>query len=267
MNEPTSDRLISLYQRLSKHSNYQVLPSQLTELIPAAALTVNSRHERARMDFISQYVDFQDKSVVDVGGNTGYFTFESLGAGADHVEFVEGNSAHCEFVSEAAAQLKVSNRITTLNRYFDFKDDTIATTRNCDIMLLLNVLHHIGDDFGSSKYGKSDALLEIARHLQSTSRVATTLVFQLGFNWKGDRNECLFDRGTKLEMIQFIEQAVEGTWDIVAIGIASRSNGIVTYSLVSETNMERDEALGEFLNRPLFILKKSPNLRRDGGKC
>jgi hypothetical protein len=56
-----------------------------------------------------------------------------------------------------------------------------------DIVLLFNVIHHLGDDFGDKsllwkKAKEKMKLVSIAFH---TNEV---LVLQMGFCWKGDRN-------------------------------------------------------------------------------
>ena len=81
------------------------------------------------------------------------------------------------------------------------------------------------------------------------------LVFQLGFNWKGDRSKPLFNNGIKAEMINFIQEGIKNTWKILHIGVAEGTKGSVVYSALNDRNIERDDNLGEFLNRPIFILK------------
>lgn len=81
------------------------------------------------------------------------------------------------------------------------------------------------------------------------------LAFQLGFNWKGDKKFPLFEKGTKSELIDFIEHGVPDCWSIQKIGIAERTIDTVAYKELNKDNIQRDDALGEFLNRPLFIMK------------
>ena len=81
------------------------------------------------------------------------------------------------------------------------------------------------------------------------------LIFQLGFNWKGDTKQCLFEHGTKSEMIQFIKDGIKGFWEIIEIGVAEKKDGVVTYEPLNVFNVKRNDTLGEFLNRPIFILK------------
>jgi hypothetical protein len=117
------------------------------------------------------------------------------------------------------------------------------------------VLHHVGDDFGDSALDMATAKQQILDKLNWLSGFADTLVFQLGFCWKGNRKLLLFENGTKEEMIDFIEKGVKSTWNVQALGIAEKTEGI-TYCKLTHENINRDDSLGEFLNRPLFILSR-----------
>jgi SAM-dependent methyltransferase len=254
----STQQLIALYHQSSKHSNYQVLPKCLVDLIPSGHLQVNSRHEEARMTFFRQHVEFKGKTVVDIGGNTGYFSFEAIASGAKKVTLIEGNTHHSQFVDAAAKLTKLDDRIDVRNEYFEFADGTMNQTP-FDVMLLLNVLHHVGDDFDDPTVMRENALTLIARYLRGVAAVASTLIFQLGFNWKGDRNLPLFPNGTKRELVDFVIGAVRGTWDINAIGVATMVEDRILYTLLDDNNVKRNDALGEFLNRPIFVMSRVPD--------
>jgi hypothetical protein len=40
-----------------------------------------------------------------------------------------------------------------------------------------------------------------------------------------------------------------------ALGIAEKRGNAIVFSDLSESNLARNDALGEFLNRPIFILR------------
>ena len=46
------------------------------------------------------------------------------------------------------------------------------------------------------------------------------MVFQMGFNWKGNRDKGLFENGTKEEMVEFIKEGTKECWKIVDVGVA-----------------------------------------------
>jgi SAM-dependent methyltransferase len=243
--------LLQLYQNTSKHSQYQVLPRRVQALLPQDRVSVKSRSEQERLDYLCSKLDVAGLRMADIGGNTGFFSFELLDRGAASVDYYEGNAEHCAFVSHAAHQLGLQDRLRTHHGYLHFEQPAIPTY---DAVLLLNVLHHIGDDYGDKGTRIEQVHDSIVGALRAMSRHARHLVFQLGFNWQGDPKRPLFIHGTKAEVIELVA-GVAQDYDTVAIGIAERHDGVVTYRDANPANLRRDDALGEFLNRPLFILR------------
>lgn len=215
-------------------------------------ITVKSRHETARLAYLASKLSFSGLRVADVGGNTGFFSFELLDRGAHRVDYYEGNKAHHDFVRAAAQQLGLGERLRTFNRYVTFTQDELAGT---DCTLLLNVLHHLGADFGDARLNKDAAKQNILSCLAALSRQTRQLVFQLGFNWKGDRHQPLFDHGTKAKLIDFVTQGTAADWTIQSVGVAEKSGDTVTFHDLNSANLARADALGEFLNRPIFIMR------------
>ena len=247
------EQLMELYANSSKHSSYQILPERLSRLIGADGIKARTRYERERLGYILSKIDVREKTIVDIGGNSGFFTFELIDAGAKQVWYYEGNSVHADFVKLASKALKVENSLLISNKYFSFEDE--LKNEKYDIILLLNVLHHIGDDYGNPTISLEKAKKEIIRQLNSLAEKTDILVFQLGFNWKGNRHTGLFENGTKQEMVEFIEQGTMQHWEIKNTGIAGKVAENIRYDDLNEHNMQRNDSLGEFLNRPLFILK------------
>lgn len=248
----TATPLLDLYQRTSKHSNYQVLAGALAPLLGSEAISVKSRHEHARLAYILSRVPVQGLHVADIGGNTGFFSFELLEQGARRVDYHEGNAAHHDFVQAAAQRLGLAGRLHTHLGYVSFEPSALPPV---DCTLLLNVLHHFGDDFGDRLAAKEAAKQRMLACLSALARSSRTLVFQLGFNWKGDRHLPLFAGGSKAEMMAFIAQGTAADWDMAAIGMAERDGGQIVYRDLSDRNIARDDSLGEFLNRPIFIMR------------
>lgn len=246
------DKLKSLYAKNSKHSNYQVLSTRLVSII-GNDIKIKSRYENERLAFILKNLEVQNRTILDIGGNTGFFTFEFIEKGAAHVDYYEGNKTHAEFVQLASDILGISENINIIDKYFDFEDE--LNNKHYDITLLLNILHHIGDDYGDKNLSIDNAKINIINQLNSLAKKTLFLIFQLGYNWKGNRNHCLFRYGTKKELIDFISNGIKDFWVIQAIGIAEKENNKIIYNTLNSKNIERTDSLGEFLNRPLFILK------------
>lgn len=245
------EKLKELYKNTSKHSNYQVLPEELRQFFDNNAIEVKSRNEKARLDYILQNVDIKNKSILDIGGNTGYFTFELLANGATNATYYDGNKEHAEFVRLASDVLKIRHKVSVNNEYYNF-----SQSDKFDIVLLLNVLHHVGDDFGNSDLSREKALEKIIEHLNFIMAHTDVLIFQLGFNWKGNILFPLFSNGTKKELIDFISSNLDKKYKILKIGIAEEKAEGIVYSDLNEKNIIRDDSLGEFLNRPIFIIKR-----------
>lgn len=236
-----------------KHAYYQVLPQRLESLLGDVTYSPCSRFEPQRMEYITSKISFERKRVIDIGCNMGYFTLSALELGAGHVTSYEGVKSHAEFVTRAAMLMEVDSRVTVRNQYFNFNE----LDAYYDIAILLNVLHHVGDDYGDQALTINEARESIINQLNSMKNIADNVIFQLGFNWRGNRNYGLFEDGTKIELIEFIKNGVKEIWNIDFIGIAKKDEGgNVIYSDLNNGNIERYDQLGEFLNRPLFILRK-----------
>ncbi|XAH23044.1 DUF1698 domain-containing protein [Xylophilus sp. GW821-FHT01B05] len=244
-----------------KHAAYQRLPQRLADILGPLAVELRPKFEHERWAYIRDNVPLRGRSVLDIGCNTGYFMFAALDDGARCVTGYEGGVFHADFARRTIGVLGEGARAEIKAEYFDFQ----SSGERVDVAFLLNVLHHVGDDYGDPSLDISAAKQAIAKSLREMHKVAERLVFQLGFNWKGDISRCLFDHGLKSEMIEFVREAVRGVWTVTAIGVATRGeDGEVRYSDVSPDNIARMDALGEFLNRPIFILERIEAAGFDG---
>ena len=245
-------QLKELYAKNSKHSNYQILSDKLASIIGDDQIEVKSRYERERLDYILKNIPIKGKTVLDIGGNSGFFTFEALEEGAESVHHYEGNKEHSDFVNKAAEVLQCKNKVEVTNAYYSFESED--TGKYYEVIFLLNVLHHLGDDFGDNSLSVDAAKELMMMQLNRMARKTDLLIFQLGFCWKGDRNTGLFEHGTKRELIDFVTEAVDGMWEIQNIGIPVKTGSDIKYVDLDDKNILREDSLGEFLNRPLFVM-------------
>ena len=238
-------------RRGSKHACYQDIPSLLQPLLPVPAADKLRRYDRERLRYLLARIEVRDRSVLDIGCNGGFFLLELLAAGARQTIGYEGSEDHAAFLAEAAATLGLGERLKVQPRYYDFDADT----GHHDVALLLNVLHHVGDDYGDPALTLAGAREHILRSLRQMRKRCDVLVFQLGFNWKGQRGASLFGHGTIAEMVDFVQRGVHGHWHLRHVGVAvSATVGGIQYQDLGSDNGHRKNELGEFLNRPLFIL-------------
>lgn len=246
------ERMKALYGKTTKHSHYQIMPDFLAELVDPSTLSKkHSRYEKERMAYFTRHLDFRGKKVLDIGANTGYFTFSSVSAGAAKVTAMEGNAEHAEFL-RTAAQL-FHKPVELVEGYLDFKG--AIPSAPFDIVLLLNVLHHVGDDFGDRTISIAAAKQAIIDNLNYFSDMTKHMVVQIGFSWKTNYDLPLFERGTKAEMIAMFRDGIKDHWEELAIGIPEEHDGVTQYYELSADNVARVDALGEFRNRPVFILR------------
>lgn len=245
---PLSDKLTALALASSKHSDYQTLHPMIAGLL-GSAYAPTGKKEAERLAFMNSRLSLQDKDVLDIGANTGYFSFAATQAGARQVTALEGNAVHAIFMQAAVEALTPSPPLRVENRYFDFSG-TRAIRH--DVVLCLNVLHHLGDDFGDQSLNIAQARQAIVTSLQTLADQCEWLWLQLGFNWKGRVTEPLFAHGSKQDIIDFVTQACGEAFSIDAIAIYDPASG--RYADASEALKARFDSAGEFLNRPLFLL-------------
>lgn len=246
------DELRELYQTIGKHSQYQALPKIIQSNLGIEFIPSKSRFERERLRFILENCSPKEKKVLDIGGNIGFFTFEMIFHGAERVVYYEGEKIYSTFVEILTQFLRFEEKIIIRESYFPF-DEPPPEFHN--LTLLLNVLHHVGDDFGSKNLNRLQAKQKILKYINVLSSYTEYLVFQMGFCWKGNRDMPLFPHGTKEEMICYLREGTEKLWNIVSIGVPEKHGEEVVYCPLNEKNILRDDSLGEFLNRPLFILE------------
>ncbi|MCB0752604.1 MAG: hypothetical protein KDC52_14125 [Ignavibacteriae bacterium] len=118
----TTTILNELLEKTSKHSYYQVIPECLSHLVNSKDLEIKSRWERERLEYILRFIKPKNKTFLDIGGNTGFFSFELLENGASKVYYYEGNKEHATFVNEASKLIGYQEKLLVMDKYFDFLD-------------------------------------------------------------------------------------------------------------------------------------------------
>lgn len=239
--------------KLSKHSNYQLLHPMVTNLIGQESYSPVGKLEIERCHYINKHLDLSGLSVLDIGANTGYFSFNAIEMGAKKVVAYEGNEEHANFLKQIS-DLLPKNNFSVINSYFDpIKDSN--NIKN-DVIFCLNVLHHVGDDYGDQELLISNALNEISKQLQALSLNTKYMFFQLGFNWKGDKSNPLFPNGLKDELIKFVEESSKSFWDLIDVSVFNSKQ----FSKINDKNISRFDELGEFANRPIFFMESKQNI-------
>jgi len=242
--------LDALYQRHSKHSSYQLVHPLLAPLLGRPGDLPAGKLEPQRQRFFASQLSYAGARVLDIGANTGYFSFAAIAGGAAAVQCYEGNADHAEFIRAGAAALGLTDRLQVQARYFEFQAEP---AKRHDIVLCLNVLHHLGDDFGDRSLAVEPARQRMLACLNGLADATSTLVLQLGFNWKGDVRHPLFDGGEKAAQLAFVEQGTRGAWSLAAVAVPDPLTR--EYEPLGPHNRARNDAVGEFMNRPIFVLR------------
>lgn len=241
--------LQSLYGQRSKHSGYQEVHPTLAGLLAPGTGPVANERDRLRQRYFDAAVPCAGARVLDIGANTGYFSFAALQRGAASVVCYEGNPVHARFIETAASALGLQRRLEVRCAYYDFD---AMPPEQFDLTYCLNVLHHLGDDFGDPALTLAQARGRMLAGVNRLSATTHTLVLQLGFNWKGDVRHPLFEGGQKAAMIEFVRAGIDATWWLDEVVAADARRG---YAPVDAGNVARDDSLGEFMNRPIFLLR------------
>lgn len=241
-----------------KHSAYHAVPRILNDLVVSKFPSISeTRAEAARFSYINERINFVEKTILDIGGNTGYFSFDAIVSGAKSVRIYEGDRKLCDIISAVASFAGLSSRIEINNSYFLF-DETQDAGDVYDICFLLNVMHHIGDDFGDKNINRIIARSLMLEKINSLANKCRFLVLQIGYIWKGNRDLPLFDKGEKSEIYAFLESGLEGRFRIRHCGVAMQNTASrIEYVDMTMENACRISYFREFLNRPLFILESS----------
>jgi len=250
MSPPASQDLRNLYLQHSKHASYQLVHPLIALHMPDIEGLPAGKLEAERQAYFDRSLLLTGARVLDIGANTGYFSFGALQSGASHVTCYEGNIEHAAFVAYAAEMAGLSDKLTMNACYFDFLQ---PFEQPFDVTYCLNVLHHLGDDFGDAELGMDAAREQMLRCLNYMAAITHTLMLQLGFNWKGNVRCPLFDDGEKSALIDFVAQGSAEHWRIEEVTVPAPVTRV--YEPISEANLPRNNQIGEFMNRPLFKLR------------
>ncbi len=139
------------------------------------------RRVENRLRAITGAVDFDGKSILDLGCNGGYFSF-AVAAAAERVVAVDGEAELIRLNQAKQAELGITN--------IDFQHalitpEFIDNMPNFDIILFLSVFHHMlcasqAHDWNTQSE-RSNAM-EVIRKLRGKSKI---LVFEMGYPWEG----------------------------------------------------------------------------------
>ena len=255
------EKILNDYLDGGKHSQYQNFPKFVSDEFGIVAdIDETWRGDTARYDYISKYLEqIQYESLVDIGANTGKFCLELAHTNKDKTFFAyEINSNYIDLIN-CIKQYFDMNNIKAINEAAD--KEGLSKIEECDVMLHMNVLHHAGVDFDARYVMDIEMFEEYAvEYLKLLSDKCNRLVFQLGYNWGGNKERPIVDTNNISGMIKFGKMISENSdWTIERVALYNRKE--CKYVEVDGNNYIKDiERLdminnSEFYKRPIFILK------------
>jgi len=258
------NKIIHWYYDNSKHSVYQSMPEFVQkELGILIEINQEWRGDVERYNYIKNHFDFNGKVILDIGANSGYFSLNLAKYFGKKVIAYEPNKNHCDIVNAIAEYFAINN-ITTFAKGVGFED--LKNLENSDVVLHLNVLHHTGVDF-DTKLVRNIAELKhyIANYFGVLKDKTSHLIFQMGYNWGGNKGTPIFDKINGNELVDFvIKVCYQNSWNVEKIGLAVKENNKIYYKnmpvpfdfeIINEL-ISKQTDLSEFYKRPIFVCKQ-----------
>lgn len=217
------ERLQKLYAETSKHGQYQTLPPRLAELL-GMQFEVNEewRGDRPRYPLIREYVQKSDcRTLLDVGANTGFFALSLAGdVPGLKVTACELNKTHARIIELLAEVGGYEVPVT------DQPADAAHVDRfgQFDCALHLNILHHAGHDFDAALVPDRGAFRAYAiDYLKRFRATADRMVYQMGYNWKGDKTLPLVERDDQAGKVRFtLDLLGSAGWEVEGVAFARK---------------------------------------------
>lgn len=256
-------KLALMYNDQSKHSNYQNIPDFVKkELGYTEMINESWRGDTARYRYLSREICFEGGHLVaDIGANTGFFTL-SLAYENPPVSFhaYEPNRNHASFIENIVEYFQMKN-VVIYNKSIGLKE--LDSLPFYNTVLFLNILHHAGVDFDTDILNDMGDFKSYAiEYLRKLSQKSNILIFQMGYNWGGNKTKPIVPVNNIAMMVGFLADIFENSgWGIQKIAVHSWMGEQGSYQDLKFTqdlnpdNFKTDSRNSEFYNRPIFILK------------
>jgi hypothetical protein len=135
----------------------------------------------------------------------------------------------------------------------------------CDIMLHMNVIHHAGVDFDKEIISSIQHYIEyVTEYLKRLSSKCNRLVFQMGYNWGGNKKTPIVEVSNIIKMIELqVDIFKSSGWRVSTMGLYDNleckyvSRQINKDGLENTVKQLKMDMNSEFYKRPLFILDRN----------
>jgi len=279
--------LEKLYFDGTKHSIYQNIPSFVQQALGySVQIDEKWRGDSARWKNLLQEIDFsQIKVVGDIGANTGFFAlslahrFPRL-----RVYAYEANPNHHRFILAIKEQFRLKN-VQVKNSFIDLKGCTQIEKH--DYLLNFNVLHHAGVDFDKGLVTPQNFCDYAVGYLRCLTQKTEKMVFQMGFNWGGNKQKPLVPLRDDPEKVLFMSRIFkQAGWRIEKIFSVRFAGKLTYYELPAELTLRINadpqacknqlqkyyqnypfSTFSEFYRRPIFYCVSDTFRNKDQGKA
>lgn len=260
------DFLLERYSDGSKHSVYQNIPSFIELKLKLNPKLDNLwRSDIPRWDLLQDFFSENEiQSVADVGANTGYFSFNFANTFPQlSVSAFELNPNHVDFIKKLSDYFEIRN----VKGFCDkLTLENASAFPEHDLILYMNIAHHIGHDFNKEVSTKENIQQSIIDIVSQLSKKCKWLVYQMGYNWGGDKTKPIIDLNDDVKKYRWTKEIFDKSgFEIALTAIATRVGDSMEYC---DLNIDvSDEALqeqldelnvsnnSEFFRRPFFVLQ------------
>ena len=253
-----SRELIEKFNLESKHSQYQRFPEFIGDQPPPN--NIFWRDDRPRLALLHREIDFGHlETLLEVGSNIGYF---GLSLKHDHphlkIYFYEIDQAMRELSRDLAEMVG----LTDCYFFADAFDSSTENTPDADLLLCMNVLHHIGRDYGPEMAPEA-VKSQVQEELSFIRSKCRQLAFQIGMNWGGNKKTPIWPQGNEKDYVCEVHEMLgsAGFGDIRLFS-AVRTDDMVQYveadtAQAGELSLNTLEngLVGEFYKRPIFLAR------------
>lgn len=227
VNDDLIRELMVLLRQNAKHSAYQMLPDCLGVVGTDLAQGVGfKRQDDKRYNWLASKLTNLSGTVVDIGANLGYFTFQLLKDYSVDVIAYEPYEPHARVISIIRELCGYKEtRLRVMNQGVGLREIDLLPESN--LLLLLNVIQHAGEDYDADLVRTVDEWRNYAISYLAKLRDKTDMLFfQMGYTWLGhDAKLCSDD-----EIIDFTAKLLtDAGWTIKHCGVISKHALPITY--------------------------------------